>query len=106
MDRDFNAEVGARIRALRAEKKMTREALTEEADISVQFLSDIEFGKKGMSALTLKKICRALSVSADYIIFGQNNSRNTCEIQELLEGLDSVQLKAVEEILEIIIKNF
>ncbi|MBD5445277.1 MAG: helix-turn-helix transcriptional regulator [Lachnospiraceae bacterium] len=36
-------------------------------DISVNFLSEIENGKRGMSQDTLYKLCSKFAVSADYI---------------------------------------
>ena len=103
MDNNFNSQVGARIRELRTGQRLTRETLAEAADISIQFLSDIEFGKKGMSALTLKKLCTALSVSADYILFGSDEKRDTAAVEGMLKALSEKQFRSVEEILRIII---
>ena len=49
---------------------MTRERLAELADISVQFLADIEKVKKNMTVTTLRKLSDALSVSTDYLVNG------------------------------------
>ena len=64
------AETGARILQLRKERALTREQLAERADISVQFLADIEKGKKNMSVTTLRKLALALQISTDYIVNG------------------------------------
>lgn len=66
-------ETGKRILELRKERKLTREKLAEAADISVQFLADIEKGRKNMTVTTLRKLSAALTVSADYIINGDKN---------------------------------
>ena len=62
------AEVGARIWQIRKARGWTREKLAEMADISVQFLADIERGAKNMTVTTLRKLCAALSVSTDFIV--------------------------------------
>ena len=64
--------VGKRIKTLRLEKKLTREDFAFIADISDKFLYEIESGKKGFSATTLVKISKALKVSMDYIMTGEN----------------------------------
>ena len=69
MKEDF-AETGARILQKRKELGMTRERLAEMADISVQFLADIERGAKSMTVSTLRKLCAALNVTTDYIVNG------------------------------------
>lgn len=62
------ADVGARILQIRKSYGWTREKLAEMADISVQFLADIERGAKNMTVTTLRKLCAALSVSTDFIV--------------------------------------
>ena len=51
-----NEEIGGRIWELRRARGMTREKLAEKAEISVQFLADIEKGRKSMTVATLKGI--------------------------------------------------
>ncbi len=63
-------EVGSRIFQMRKALGLTQEKLAELSDISIQFLVDIEHGNKTMKIATLRKLCSALSVSADYIING------------------------------------
>lgn len=64
--------VGARVRGLRKERGYSREELSENADISVKFLYEIETDKKGFSAYTLMKLAKALGVSTDYIMTGHS----------------------------------
>ena len=62
--------MGQRIKEQRILKGYTREKLAELADITPRFCYDIELGSKNMSLPTLCKITAALSVSADYLLFG------------------------------------
>lgn len=68
------AETGNRIWKLRKEQQLTRERLAEMADISVQFLADIEKGRKNMTITTLRKLSAALMVTTDYIVNGSKSS--------------------------------
>ena len=69
MDEQWIA-VGERISRLRKNLGLTQEKLAEQADISIQFLVQIEHSKRTMKIGTLRKLCSALSVSADYLING------------------------------------
>lgn len=66
----INLEIGRRVRALREERRFSRERLAEKADISVQFLADIEMGRKGMTVQTCRNLVLALDCSADFLLFG------------------------------------
>lgn len=89
--------VGERISKLRKNLGLTQEKLAEQADISVQFLVQIEHGKKTMKIGTLRKLCSALSVSANYIINGAEDFPCNAEVSPLLSPLsDSERKKAVK----------
>lgn len=98
-----NAEAGERIRKLREVQNCTREDFAGKAEISPKFLYEIEAGKKGFSADTLCRIAQALSVSCDYIMFGEEKERQSVErIAAVLEGLDPLQLRKMRDILKIV----
>lgn len=61
-------DLGARIRALRTEKKLSQKQLAEKAGISNTYLSDIEIGRTNPSLKTLLKIAEALSVEAAQLL--------------------------------------
>ncbi len=77
-------ETGNRILNTRLSRGFTREKLAEKADISVQFLADIEKGKKSMTITTLRNISSALLVTTDYIVNGKENTSLEIE-NEILE---------------------
>lgn len=92
--------VGERIRELREIQCYTREALAEKVDISSKFLYEIETGKKGFSADVLCRLSRALSVSCDYIMLGQDVSNQGSEqINCLLEALGHHQVSRIQNVL-------
>ena len=84
---DQNKEVGKRITGLRLERGFTREKLSELADVSVQFLADIEKGRKSMTVATLRRICAALGVTTDYIVNGIEQFSENEHINTLLAAL-------------------
>ena len=81
--------IGKRIRNKREYMQFTREQLAEMAEISPQFLADIENGKKGMSFSTLVKLCSVLGTSCDYIILGKVTSvTNSSELLDMIQSID------------------
>lgn len=99
-----NIAVGARVRSMREFQKLSREKLAEKANISTQFLSDIENGKKGMTVVTLKKICDALSTTSDSIVYGTVFDDNP-EISAMLRTVPKDKQNDIEQIIQLIIKN-
>ena len=75
----------------------------EMIDISVNFLSEIENGKKGMSQETLYKLCEHFNLSADYILFGKadtiTESESAKHISEVAQTLNDAELNALIDFL-------
>ena len=94
-----NIEVGQRITELRKKRGYTREKLAEFADISVQFLADIEKGRKGMTVNTLRKIAATLNVSTDYIVNGTHLTAPGDELTAMLASLSDDARKHAEQLL-------
>jgi transcriptional regulator with XRE-family HTH domain len=87
VNHDLYSAAGARIRSQRESLSLTREQLSERAGISVQFIADIERGRKGFTVDTLKKLCDALRMSADYVVSGDGRLPETAELSQLLESI-------------------
>lgn len=105
MKKEINIEIGGRIRTKREALGLTREQLAETADISAPFLADVELGRKGISPLTIQKLCDALHVSADYLVRSRELNTDFPEIIELLSGLDAAYIPLVEELLHTYVKT-
>ncbi len=97
------SDVGQRIFLLRSRQKLTREQLAESAEISVQFLSDIEKGRKNMTVTTVRKIAAALNVTTDYIINGRNEPHpdGENELTEIYRTLSDDDKSRAREILRL-----
>lgn len=63
--------VGDRIKQRRLELTWTQDQLAQKAGISKSFLSDLENGKRSVSADNLLDIARVLGVSLDYLMTGK-----------------------------------
>lgn len=59
----ITSKVGERIRALRLQRGLTQEQLSERADLHNTYISQIECGEKNPSIVSLDKILTALGVS-------------------------------------------
>lgn len=95
--------VGQRIRELRELKQFTREVLAEKADISTKFLYEIEVRQKGFSAETLSRLAQVLSVSCDYIMYGQEREhRGADKIICVLEMLEPRQVSQMYNFIKIL----
>ncbi len=98
-----SVQIGGRIRELREIQNYTREAFAEKVDISEKFLYEIEVGKKSFSADTLGRIAKALSVSCDYIMFGEDTGHRSAEkIFCVLEMLEPKQVSRMQDIVKIL----
>ena len=97
--------IGARVRAQREYLGVTREGLCNYVDISPEFLSEIERGVKGPSAVTLSKLCEGLGVSADYILMGKGNMTDVSTVSSILSTLDEKYIPLAEELLKTFFKT-
>lgn len=95
--------IGRRIANIRKKRGFTQEKLAELANISIQFLSDIENDKKSMTITTVKNLAKCLNVSTDYIIFGKSNSEQS--IQSMLSTLSSKEKEHAEKLLTVFIES-
>jgi transcriptional regulator with XRE-family HTH domain len=59
----FLKRFGDRLRELREARRLTQEALADEAGFSRSYYSDIETGKRNISLLNLRKLAQSLHVS-------------------------------------------
>ena len=70
MDTSTKSQIGRRLREKREQAGYTREKLAELCSLSPRFIANVEFGDSAFSLDSLMSVCRALSCSADYILFG------------------------------------
>lgn len=92
---NLRLDIGNRIREARLSAGYTQEAFAELIDISVNFVSEIENGKKGMSQETLYKLCKNLQLSADFILFGSDPEPIPHDLVNLVNALPEKKLNSL-----------
>jgi len=92
-ERDPEMEaVGRRIRLARLERHMTLEKAAEEAETSIQFLSQVEKGEQSMTMLKFGRLAKALRVSSDYLLFGRERlDDRTALAAEFLGSMNPIE---------------
>ena len=88
--KELNIAVGGRIREVREHQHYTREQIAECADISAQFLANIENGYKSMTVATIISLSKALHISTDYMLLGVKSNDNENAIDELNSLLSAI----------------
>jgi len=101
---DLLIDIGKRIRKTREHYGFSREQLAEMANISPQFLVHIENGTKSMTANTICNLARALNISADYLLFGLENTdlSRTLAVEALVSLLPEDRILA-ERVLQVVL---
>lgn len=95
-------KLGARIQEIRKSKKLTQENLAEMIDMDKPNLSNIECGKKFMTAETLEKIIVALDVQPNELFTFEHMESDDILKQEIIENINILQKKDLQFIHKII----
>lgn len=90
-------DIGGRVRECRLRAGYTQAQCAEIMDISINFLSEIENGKKGMSQETIYKFCKNLEISADYILFGSPHSKLPNNLIQTINDLPDEDLNILSD---------
>ena len=101
-DKNLKRSVGKRVHDFRVQHDYTQAQFAEFMDISVNFLSEIENGKKGMSQETLYRLCQQFHISSDYILFGitlEDAAKKPDTIIDIANHLSAEELTQVIEYL-------
>lgn len=69
---EYRAKLGVRISQVRKKMGFTQEQLSEYADLSQNYLSQLENGKKNISIETLMKLANALEIKPAFFLDGGN----------------------------------
>lgn len=96
----FLQEVGKRIIERRKKLGITQEALAEISDVTTQFVSYAESGKRAMRPENLLKIANALGVSTDYLLTGDIVDKDLLLLSDKLSKLTPSQLRIIENIID------
>lgn len=93
-------EMGQRIMERRKKLGLTQEALAEKSDLTTQFVSYAESGKRGMRPENLMRVAAALAVSTDYLLTGDIIDKDKLLLSEKLDKLTPQQVRIVENVID------
>lgn len=93
-------EIGQRIMECRKKLGLTQKVLAEKADVTTQFVSYAESGKRALRPENLMKISAALKVSADYLPTGGIIDKDLLLLSEKLRKLTQQQVRIVENVID------
>ena len=79
---------------------LTQEELAEKGDMTTQFVSYAESGKRVIRSENLLKLSKALEVSADFLLTGEIVDKDMFIMSEKLSKLSSKQFKFIESIVD------
>ncbi|MBO0335185.1 helix-turn-helix transcriptional regulator [Sneathiella sp. CAU 1612] len=93
---DFLSALGANVRALRAQRGMTRKILARDSGVSERYLAKLETGQGNASMLVLRQIAEAMDTTlVDLVSVGEEFSAEMRELYSLGRRLSRDQLSAV-----------
>ena len=100
-DEEINLlEIGKRITERRKKLGMTQEMLAEKGDLTPQFVSYAESGKRAMRPENVIKLANALEVSADYLLTGDIVDQDLLILSDKMRKLSPEMLRIVENIID------
>ncbi len=80
-------QIGKRIASRRKELNITQEQLAEAIGLSLQSISCIELGKKGIRPENLINLCIALDSTSDYFLFGKRSENQMTSLEQKISTL-------------------
>ena len=93
-------EVGRRITERRKSLGWTQEELAEKAELTPQFVSYAESGKRAMRPENLLKLSKALNVSTDYLLTGDIVEKDMLILSDKMKNLTPAQVRIIETIID------
>lgn len=93
--------IGQRVKAIRKMKKLSQAELAESVDLSVNYISFIETGKRHTSLEALIRIADELGVTIDHLLYGnQIHDEDTycAEASELLRDCTQYERNIIIEV--------
>jgi len=96
---DLRAILGENLKKYRTIKGFSQAKLAEIIDISPNFISDIETGKKWVSAQTLSQLAKALKIEIFELFKPEQNIRDdvSAAVAKYLDDIDDSIIKSIEE---------
>ena len=101
----FLIDMGLRIAERRKAMHLTQEKLAEKMGVSLQSVSSIELGKKGIRPENLANLCIHLDTTADYILYGKRSATQMTDLVAKLSSLSADEYAIVKSLIELLGKK-
>lgn len=93
-------EVGKRIMERRKKLGLTQEELAERCDLTTQFVSYAESGKRASRPENIMRIASVLGVSTDYLLTGDIIDKDMLLLSDKIRMLSPAQVRIIENIID------
>ena len=101
MEKQQLIEIGQRLRQRRQELGLTRDKMSELADIGSGYYGQLEVGTSQMSVDTLIKLSRSMHLPMEYILFGEGyQPGDPSAVVDLLHRCSPRELNLAEDMLK------
>lgn len=101
-------EIGAHISQLRRKRNLTQAELSEQLNISIKHLSEVERGLVGLSLEKLVRLCDILDTDMEFITRGNDMTMHSVElpdyIMDILKSNDVKQKQLLHDYLEMFMR--
>ena len=105
--KELDQMIGARIKKAREAAGLTQDRFGELVRMGPKNVSAVERGMVGVSLLTLRRICKVLAISSDYLLFGCDEKETDAGIlSERLTLLPQEQFAIVRDIVNKLLEAF
>ncbi len=102
MEKKQLVEIGHRLRQRRNELGLTREKMSELADIGAGYYGQLEVGTSQMSIDTLVKLSRSMHLPMEYILLGEGwEPGDPDAVIDLLRQCTPRELKLAEDVVKL-----
>lgn len=99
-------EIGKRLVSARKAKGYTQEQLASLSNLSIKMISAAENGHKAMRPESIIKLCECLSISTDYLLFGESAKLRSLTEYDEIKQLTPKQRDALSRIIEDFLSAF
>ena len=97
---------GSRVQHYRNQRNLTQEELAQKLGTEQNYISQIESGRKMMSAAMLRKMSIALQVSADALLFERSDAVRMQNLFSLLDGQSAKTVEGIEALVRVCLEQF
>lgn len=104
-DTEFLKKMGQRILARRKALGMTQEDLADLIFTTAPMISNLEQGKKAVRPDNLAKVCKALGLSADFVLTGADTQTPIDIVADKLLQLSPAEVEVVNDMIDIMLSK-